>query len=406
MKYFTSLFIAFVLSVNVFTQTKLVVFNKTEAWNAATDSMLIVKLREYNIDLVFSVDFRKKCDYTFSEVDSIGKKTILKIKDCNEKVLGEKILGESFDELSNADKVVVLSYSISDIIKNPGEYILGLGNTTNNQNKVSENTTQTDLNGVVENPMPIINHHSSRYFFTPTAYNLEKGELYYNTMYLAVHDVQYGINDHFSIGMGTTVAGYPFYLTPKATIYRGKRTALAVGDLFMVGTWGNSFIGNIAYCSFTIGDTYKNISFGAGHFHISGGNFNASNKPVFNVACMLKLSDYFYFISENYFTWYKEKLSHDIVAWVDDPADSNPSVGWYEVTNTEYFDRNSSVTFGITGIRFINRNKNIVSYQAGVAYLYMNFGDIPASFKAEYQKVDGLLVIPMISFTKKFGNKF
>jgi hypothetical protein len=80
--------------------------------------------------------------------------------------------------------------------------------------------------------------------------------------------------------MGTTIVGYPFYVTPKVTVFKSSKTALALGDIFMIGTWGNFYLGNIAYGVLTIGDQFKNVSLGAGYFHVSGDIANTINAPL------------------------------------------------------------------------------------------------------------------------------
>jgi hypothetical protein len=116
----------------------------------------------------------KKCDYSFSELSLYESKIILKVKDCNNKPIGEKELGYNFSGLKESDKAVILSYTITDIIKNPGIYYL---NSNEQKTQISESTDK-ELPAKKEN-LPITeNHHASRHVFTPTAYSLNKGELY------------------------------------------------------------------------------------------------------------------------------------------------------------------------------------------------------------------------------------
>lgn len=46
------------------------------------------------------------------------------------------------------------------------------------------------------------NPHPTRYLFTPSAFNLEKGEGYYQNTYLVLNSVAYGITDFLSAGAG------------------------------------------------------------------------------------------------------------------------------------------------------------------------------------------------------------
>lgn len=388
-----------------YSQTKIVLDDKAGIINNKTDSLLRNNLSENNIELVSLVDFRKKCEYTFSVLERTENNYRVTIEDCNSKLIGVKDLGQSFTNLKEYEKVIILSYALRDILENPGVYLSNQAEIQPEQKaQVTESTEVTEKK--LPGDSPLINHHSSRYVFTPTAYNLKKGELYYNTMYLFVHDAQYGVSDRFSIGMGTTLAGFPFYITPKATIFQGKNTAFAIGDILMIGTWGTSFIGNVAYGVLTFGNQFKNISLGAGHFYLSTDGTNQSNKAIFNVSSMIRLSDYFYFITENYMTWYSEKIYTYEERWVDDPYNDDPVYGWYDYVETGSYNRGNTLFTGITGIRFINKNKNIVSYQLGLAYLFVFPENIPADNNALNNNANSGGLIPMVSYTKKFGMKY
>ena len=46
------------------------------------------------------------------------------------------------------------------------------------------------------------NPNDSRYLFAPSAFNLKKGEGYYQNTYLFINTFNYGITDNFSMGIG------------------------------------------------------------------------------------------------------------------------------------------------------------------------------------------------------------
>ncbi|MFQ3213556.1 MAG: hypothetical protein ACJAT1_001071 [Marivirga sp.] len=141
---------------------------------------------------------------------------------------------------------------------------------------------------------PTVSEHDSRYFFAPSARPLKKGELYYNMLYFLIHDVQYGISDRLSVGLGTTVIGLPFYVTTKYAIPIDEKSYFAIGDLLILGTYGVDFIGNLLFASYTYGSDQSNITFGAGMFTSNDRDFTANRFSfVGNINGMLSVGKYF-----------------------------------------------------------------------------------------------------------------
>ncbi|MBN1115915.1 MAG: hypothetical protein JXA77_01830 [Bacteroidales bacterium] len=391
-------------------QTKLLIDDVAGILDPITDSLLVNKLAESNIKYVSILDYKRRCDYNYATIGLDGKKVILDIKDCNDNSLGSKDLGSSIAQQNTNEKTIILKYAIADILENPGEYVYS-EKPKPVFNQVSPDIENVQQEEIIDTRPPVTkNQHTSRYFFTPSAFNLQEGELYYNSLYFLIHDAQYGISNNFSIGLGTTVMGFPFYLTPKLTLFHNDKIGVAVGDIMMLGTWGISFFGNIAYGVVTLGDQYNNISFGAGSFYLSGDEFGKSHKPIGNLSFMVRLSDYFYFVTENYVTGFVdevERIEYTTV-WMDDPYSSDPAVGWYydEPHVAETINRKNPVLFGITGIRFINKTKDVVSYQFGIAYLGIWPEAIPARFDEWDYRGDLSMAFPMIGYTKKFGLKY
>ena len=114
------------------------------------------------------------------------------------------------------------------------------------------------------------NLHDSRYFFSPSAFGLEKGEGYFGHSYWLMWQAQYGITDELSIGAGTTVWGFPSTLNAKYSfnIKDDINAALGwfwVGDLF---GWAPSEMGsllNMPYAVVTKGSKENNITLGAAY---------------------------------------------------------------------------------------------------------------------------------------------
>lgn len=113
-----------------------------------------------------------------------------------------------------------------------------------------------------------------QYFFGQNGYGLRKGEGYYQNILIAINQVNFGLTDHFSFGVGV-VPGIvaPIWITPKVSIPLKKdRVNLAIGA--SVGTiiggaffeWDRPVIFGKAYTKITLGPRHQNISIGAGAF--------------------------------------------------------------------------------------------------------------------------------------------
>ena len=111
------------------------------------------------------------------------------------------------------------------------------------------------------------NMHDTRYFFSPSAFGLEKGEGYFGHSYWLLWQAQFGITDELSIGGGTTFLGFPATLNAKYSFNINKDFNYAlgwfwVGDLF---GWTEGEMGsmlNMPYMVVTKGSKENNITLG------------------------------------------------------------------------------------------------------------------------------------------------
>ncbi len=195
------------------------------------EALLNQKLAANDIEIVMNLDYKKRCEYVYAEISGNLSKVTLTLYDCNKKVLGTKTWLSKFFSLTEEERIGMIAYTIFEIIENPM--------LANSEPKPGDDYRFTNDQFSVP-----FNHHTSRYFFSPSSYNLRRGELYYNTVYFATHDLQYGITDNFSVGMGTTPALLPFYITPKYSYSINEKNTVSIGTLFFIGTWGTDFLGN------------------------------------------------------------------------------------------------------------------------------------------------------------------
>lgn len=145
------------------------------------------------------------------------------------------------------------------------------------------------------------NTHSTRYFFSPSAINLKKGEAYYQNTYLLINSFNYGVTNQFSIGGGlefiSTFSGDPLYfLTPKMGFNISEKLNLGAGVL-LVGVAGEGSLG-ITYGMATYGNNDDNLTLGMGWGFVEG---DFSSKPTITLGGMKRLKRKFSLVTESWF---------------------------------------------------------------------------------------------------------
>jgi hypothetical protein len=156
------------------------------------------------------------------------------------------------------------------------------------------------------------NPHATRYLFSPSAFNLKKGEGYYQNTLLSLNSFNIGITDHISVGgalelISTFAAlsdpadfGPIFFITPKVG-FNVSKNFNAGGGLLYVGVPSfnsdkRSDLG-IVYGIGTLGSVNNNISGGIGWGFVEG---TFSGKPVMTVSGTTRISRKTALISENW----------------------------------------------------------------------------------------------------------
>ncbi len=374
----------------VFSQTRIIWDDPQQVLTVAGESKLTELLAESEIEIATVLDYKKRCEYYYVEVSKTSNQAILNVFDCNRKMLGRKTWTGKFFSVAEESRAGMLAFAIEDIISNPSQ-------VTGGDNGKGRQTD--DLFSVP------FNNHSTRYFFSPTSYNLKRGELYYSTVFFMVHDLQYGITDNFSLGMGTTTMLLPFYITPKYSFSAGKKNTFSVGTMFMLGTWQSDFIGNIGYVTYTHGTEFKNFTLGLGHLYVEypeNENIKIINEPLFNFSGMARISDHIYFVSENYVF----RFSDNITGYYG----TNPDP-WGGFDFKQDLTRQSAMFAGMSGFRFVNRKKDVIAFQFGLAYMVKFRPDLSSEYNSanwylEYNSGKWKrLVLPTFTFYKKFGKR-
>lgn len=158
------------------------------------------------------------------------------------------------------------------------------------------------------------NPHATRYLFGPSAFNLKKGEGYYQNTMLALNSFNVGVTDNISVGGGFelistfgSIATNNFepilFITPKVSFEVTEDFHAGVG-LYYVNTPNIDF-GNrngsglaIAYGIGTYGSKDHNITGGLGWGYVQG---QFEQKPIITVSGMTRLTQKTALVTENWF---------------------------------------------------------------------------------------------------------
>lgn len=165
--------------------------------------------------------------------------------------------------------------------------------------KVIEN--KMVFNGATAFPNP----NPTRYFFAPSAFNLKKGEGYYQNTYLLLNSINYGITDHFSIGASLEIFSTfstlgmnwsPIWLiTPKVGFEVVPNVNVGAGMLLA----GMGFEGGfqLAYGLVTYGNTENNVTVAVSTGWMDG---EYMENPPITINGMFRMGRRNAFVTENW----------------------------------------------------------------------------------------------------------
>ena len=149
------------------------------------------------------------------------------------------------------------------------------------------------------------NPQSTSYFWAPNGYGLNKGEGYYQNIWILYNQFTGGLANNFSLGGGLIPLFFfggtatPLWIMPKISI-PVVRDKLNIGTGALLGTIAGSenpgFFG-LLFGIATFGTRDKNMSFGLAYGFAEGG---MTRLPVFNVSGLLRVGPKGYLITENY----------------------------------------------------------------------------------------------------------
>jgi len=161
-----------------------------------------------------------------------------------------------------------------------------------------------EKNRVVEGQYWPESPQSTQYFFGTNGYGLRRGEGVYQNTWVFFNQVNYGVSDNFSIGVGIVPlflfagSSSPIWLTPKVSVpIKRDQVNLGIGGLFatVLGEKSGSF-GQV-YGQLTLGPRDRNINFGLGYGY-AGSDW--ANTPLVSVSGIYRTGKKFALMTENY----------------------------------------------------------------------------------------------------------
>jgi len=147
---------------------------------------------------------------------------------------------------------------------------------------------------MVGNDFWFSNPNNTRYYFAPSAYNLKKGEAYYQNVYLIMNSANYGITDNISIG-GGVILPFAVYLTPKISFKITERFHAGVGVFAGVIPGPSTF--GIGYGLITYGSNEHNLTIGTGYGFFED---EVMKHPIVTINGMTRISKRIALVTENW----------------------------------------------------------------------------------------------------------
>ncbi len=248
-------------------------------------------------------------------------------------LLDETEVYGTFKELKDKEIIFITNYS--DTLTLPKIKILKL------EKKMS--ISDSKKNRWFENP------HDSRHFFAPTARNLQKGEGYFQDIYLFVAAVNYGITDNVTIGGGMSIVPFMgfenqiLFLTPKIGYKLNDKLNVGGGILYANTSDFTDYdfrerkraSTSIIYGVGTYGSKENNITLGIGY---AGYKWKFQEYPIVVLGGMYRISRRAALVTENWFALIDYEISNEQDNYVWNPEWEyimNDGIVTYEQVNNE-----------------------------------------------------------------------
>jgi hypothetical protein len=111
----------FFCSSALVSQSKITIEDRQQLLSNEVKEVLKTKFNEISLDYTNLVDFTRKCDYYFASIGEENGELSFVIKDCDDKLIGRKSLGNSMLQESNEEQAIVYYFNLKSIIETPAK---------------------------------------------------------------------------------------------------------------------------------------------------------------------------------------------------------------------------------------------------------------------------------------------
>ncbi len=176
---------------------------------------------------------------------------------------------EFYIETTDKGKMYIPKYVISEI-----KIVQNKQNGSAAQNAMSQH--------LIYPPNP----HPSRYYYSPSALPIEKGEGYINCTYFLLYQAQYGLTDNISIGGTMTIVGMPAMFNVKWSQKISEKFHIGAGGQIGKTWWtSNSDAIGVGFLNATLGQEESNITVNGGY-----GFYGSEHINLISVAATQRIS--------------------------------------------------------------------------------------------------------------------
>jgi hypothetical protein len=131
--------------------------------------------------------------------------------------------------------------------------------------------------------------NATRYFFAPSAFQLDQDEAYYQNSYGLYNQASVGLSPGLTVGTNI-LAPVAIGFTAKAGFELSEKVRFSMGGLVLFPFWDDPV--GLGFANLTFGSENSNVTFTAGT------DFQGAN--IANISFLLPLNEQTWFISENY----------------------------------------------------------------------------------------------------------
>lgn len=200
------------------------------------------------------------------------------------------------------------STTVGRVIREDDEVVIldveGLGEITIRRENI-RSITELDEAAFVDGEYWHPNPQATRYLFGPNALPLGRRMGYYQNTWIFFNNVNYGLTDRFSLGLGMVpmflfgVGETPAWVLPKFSLPLGSDKINISAGAMLGGVIGGGFGGvGLLYGNLTLGNRNRNLTAGLGYGYVDDG---LSERPSLNISGIIRLSQRYYIITENYY---------------------------------------------------------------------------------------------------------